>query len=212
MNINTIPSADVWNAIVGQYNTSVSWNALKNSLYGAYDQATGPSGPTNFENPFRPAEAANLLPGQSGAIQPSACTLMRPATMGASPQVPLFDYSTGTDVDNPQRSAAFRNGIRTRLGNMVTNRSSVFACWITVGYFEVDENDQLIDTSGAPISPDPTVPATPAAGTVAEIGADTGEQVRNRAFFIFDRSIPVAFEPGKNHNVEDAILIKSIIE
>jgi hypothetical protein len=27
-----------------------------------------------------------------------------------------------------------------------------------------------------------------------------------------DRSIPVAFEPGVNHNVDRAVLVKSIIE
>ena len=73
-------------------------------------------------------------------------------------------------------------------------------------YFEVDANGDLVNTKGGALT------TTPAAEDVAEIGADTGEQVRNRAFFMFDRSIPVAFEPGKNHNVENAILIKSLIE
>jgi hypothetical protein len=35
---------------------------------------------------------------------------------------------------------------------------------------------------------------------------------RNRAFYIFDRSIPVAYEKGKDHNVRDAILLRRIIE
>lgn len=35
---------------------------------------------------------------------------------------------------------------------------------------------------------------------------------RNRAFFIFDRSIPVAYEKGKNHNLQDAILLRRIIQ
>jgi hypothetical protein len=34
----------------------------------------------------------------------------------------------------------------------------------------------------------------------------------HRAFYIFDRSIPVAFEPGKTHNVWDAVLLRRIIE
>ena len=34
----------------------------------------------------------------------------------------------------------------------------------------------------------------------------------NRAFAIFDRTIPVAFERGKNHNVDKAILVKRFIE
>ena len=103
---------------------------------------------------------------------------------------PLFDFDNTTAAYNSDRSAYFRNAQRQRLGNLVTNKSSVFAIWVTVAYFEVDEN-----------------------GLVgAEVGSDTGEITRNRGFFIFDRSIPMAFEPGKNHNVERGILVQSMIE
>ena len=34
----------------------------------------------------------------------------------------------------------------------------------------------------------------------------------HRAFYIFDRSIPVAFDPGKDHNVWDAVLLRRIIQ
>ena len=220
VNVNMIPPnaagstlSTVWSAVVGEYQpgsgAQISWAALKNSLYGTYAAGTGPTGPTDFENPFRPASAANLLPGQTNAIAPSACTLMRPQQIGTSPQVPLFDYQSTLESDNTNRNAAFRNSVRTRLGNLVTNKSSVFACWITVGYFEVDQNDNLVDINGTPIVTDPTMVPTTAA---AEVDADIGEQVRNRGFFIFDRSIPVAFEPGKNHNVDKAILLKSLLE
>ena len=218
VNVNTIPPSNedstastVWDALIAE---QVTWGDFKDSLYGDADKETGPSGPTNFENPFRPTVAANLVPGVTDKLVGSACTLLRSGDMAG---MPLFDYTSGSPADNSNRSAAFRNLNRTRLGNMVTTKSSVFACWITVGYFEVDEDGNLLDRM------DPNTPLVPANNIdqdmlevspdqVAEIGADTGEQVRNRAFFIFDRSIPVAFEPGKNHNVEKAILIKSIIE
>jgi hypothetical protein len=86
--------------------------------------------------------------------------------------------------------------MRQRLGSMVTTRSSVFAIWITIGFFEVDENGSLVNTASG--------------GT--EIGADTGDVQRHRAFYIFDRSIPMAAEPGKNHNVDRGVLVRSIIE
>ncbi|MGI9459148.1 MAG: hypothetical protein ACR2NF_04040, partial [Pirellulales bacterium] len=35
---------------------------------------------------------------------------------------------------------------------------------------------------------------------------------RNRGFYIFDRSIPVAYEQGQDHNVRDAILLRRIIQ
>jgi len=34
----------------------------------------------------------------------------------------------------------------------------------------------------------------------------------HRAFYVIDRSIPVAFEPGKPHNVRDAVVLRRIIE
>ena len=73
----------------------------------------------------------------------------------------------------------------------VTPRSNVYAVWITVGFFEVD----------------------PSTGQLRqEAGIETGEVQRHRAFYVFDRTIPVAFEPGENHNVERAVLLKRFIE
>ena len=73
---------------------------------------------------------------------------------------------------------------------MTTTRSSVFSVWITIGYFEVDA-EGLIG---------------------AEVGSETGEIRRDRGFYMIDRSIPVAFEPGKNHNVDRAILVRSYLD
>jgi len=156
-------------------------------------------------NPFRPADAANLVPGVTTLIPESACTLLRPRVPTPPSADPLFDYNSTDVSNNSLRSAAFRNGLRTRLGNMVTTKSSLFAGWITVGYFQVDEDDVLVDEAGNPVTPTSPIPA-------AEIGVAEGEQVRNRAFFIFDRSIPVAYEPGKNHNIENAIRVMTIID
>ena len=45
-----------------------------------------------------------------------------------------------------------------------------------------------------------------------ELESDTGEIKRHRGFYIIDRSIPVAAEPGKAHNVEDCVLLQRFIE
>jgi len=79
------------------------------------------------------------------------------------------------------KDAYFRYDMQKRMANMVTTRSSVFAVWITIGYFDTDGNEIQ------PIR-------------------------RNRAFYIFDRSIPVGYETGKDHNVRDAILLRRIIQ
>jgi len=77
------------------------------------------------------------------------------------------------------------------LANLVTTRSNVYAIWITIGFFEVN----------------------PASGRLGkELGSDTGEVKRHRGFYIVDRSIPVAYQPGENHNVDRAILVRRFIE
>jgi hypothetical protein len=49
--------------------------------------------------------------------------------------------------------------------------------------------------------------------TVRESVANDPDSIKlHRAFYIFDRSIPVAFEPGKDHNVWDAVLLRRIIQ
>ena len=52
--------------------------------------------------------------------------------------IPLFSESfTAPSIDG-ERNPYFYYQPMTRLGNLVTNRSNVFAIWITVGYFEVE--------------------------------------------------------------------------
>ena len=45
-----------------------------------------------------------------------------------------------------------------------------------------------------------------------ELGSDTGEIRRHRAFAIIDRSIPVGFRRGEDLNVENTILLRRFIE
>ena len=49
--------------------------------------------------------------------------------------------------------------------------------------------------------------------TVRESVANDPDSIKlHKAFYIFDRSIPVAFEPGKDHNVWDAVLLRRIVQ
>lgn len=99
--------------------------------------------------------------------------------------------SGGTDVrpdreeDFPQldRNPAHAIYTATRLANTVTTRSNVFAVWITLReYVGTSPND------------DP-------------------DSVRyHRGFYIVDRSIPVGFEAGKDHNVWDCVRLRRVIE
>lgn len=93
-----------------------------------------------------------------------------------------------TYADTPQANrnsdlnSFFRYQTAGRISNTVTPRSNVFAVWVTVGYFPVGQS-----TEDQPLK-------------------------RHRAFFIYDRSIPVGYDPGKNNNVRDGVLLRRIIQ
>jgi hypothetical protein len=158
-----------------------------------------------FEVPFRSLTAPdNTTLGVTGVDQ---TLLRRLGAPGNYVNQPLFadpgdPFPTG--ADNSLRSPYFRYQALQKLGNVATVRSNVYAVWITVGYFEV-----------VPVQYNPNDPAErfPDGFTLGqEIGSDTGEMVRHRAFYIFDRSIPMAFERGETHNVQNGIVLERYIE
>ena len=192
ININTVLDPRVWNGLMGGFGT----DEFSGVDYPQWDASRdGRNGSFKYSNPYRPAHSNNLVPPGIGVVDPVQCGLFR-AMHGSNR--PLFDYDSDPKIAfaNDDRAAYFRNQMRQRLGNLVTSRSSVFAIWITVGYFEVKADGSLRKSGGVGV----------------ESGSESGEVNRPRAFFIMDRSIPVAFEPGKNHNVDRAVLVKTIIE
>lgn len=120
----------------------------------------------------------------NGAL--TAATLLRKR---AAPDIPLFNIRT--DVGGANAAHAFNEYLPiTRLANLTTNRSNVFAIYMTIGYFEFD----------------------PSTGLTQEYGWDNGKTRRHRGFYVVDRSIPVAFEPGVDHNTDNCVLMRRIIE
>ncbi|MDO4585916.1 MAG: hypothetical protein Q4C95_01315 [Planctomycetia bacterium] len=111
-----------------------------------------------------------------------------------------------------------------RLSGLLTNRSNVFAVWVTIGYFEVERavpgvNIPNIDPDGNPIGNEFNNPGYkyyhyyqaiyPDGYTYGkELGSDYGETKRNRSFYIIDRSIPVDFRRGQSANYKNSILIQ----
>jgi hypothetical protein len=194
-----------------------------------------PNVPTLFANPFQPyssgydvpVETLRRRPNAAGQADPNGtprefveATLLRPDPL--DPTRPLMAPETVIDdavlsgqgesatVGAGDARAAYRDGDRNpyfryetlkKLGNTVTTRSNVYAVWITVGYFEVTPNASL----ARDVYPDGYVLG-------AELGSDSGEIVRHRLFGVIDRSIPVAFQRGEDHNVRNAISLKRIIE
>jgi hypothetical protein len=175
--------------------------------------APNSSFPSIFSNPYRAQDAGDLVPNITGLQRTSIdAGFLRSQSVNSSPAMnSLIAYdqataTTPTQYDNTNRNPYFRYQRYQKLGNLVTTRSNVFAVWITVGYFEVDPytgggNTQVFDA------------AHPDGYTLGqEVGLDSGNVVRHRAFYIIDRSIPVGFLPGSRLNTDECILVKRMIE
>lgn len=226
INVNTINDPQVWEAIAKQYpymDPSVDGQSFYNKLIrsrqgyagGAY--AVNSGYPTIFANPFRSGTSADIMPdvpSGAGSMRqqlPVNATLLRqdPDTNN----VPLFSFAsqstmtqigdiTRNKLNNSDRNAFFKHQPLAKVANMLTTNSNCFAVWITVGYFEVED---------APTGYDPNV-YPDGLRLAGEVGALSGDVKRHRGFYLIDRSIPVAFEPGENHNVDRCIVVRRMIE
>ncbi len=193
--------------------------------------------PSLFANPFRSFEGPHLVP-LDVLYQAATCQAMTPGT-AASPGMdidatllrqdptpstgqyrPLFGFDAGIpggtpgsnrQFNNDQRNPYFRYQNLQRLGNLVTTRSNVFAVWITVGYFQVQKYNPATPVPGVTVANQQFI-YPDGYQIMGELGADTGEVKRHRAFYIFDRSIPMGYQRGHDNNVSNGILLSRMIE
>lgn len=135
----------------------------------------------------------------------------------STPSMLDLNYDDATGRYDTTTTPYFRNQGRQRLMNMTTNRSSVFAVRVTVGYFRLEVAQVPVINSASAGTPYANL--TDADFTVVwketigqEYGIESGTNKRERAFYLIDRSIPVGFLPGENLNVEKTILLKRYIE
>jgi hypothetical protein len=210
MNINTIFDFREWRAIAHgfpEYDSQAFFdNQLVRSRRG-YDASQFGSYPTIFANPFRSSTSSDLMPNVLDMRKTGVeVGLLRPDPTSGNGNInnsvkPLFASVSGQAYDNVNRNPYFKYRGINRLANLVTNHSNVYAMWITVGYFYVEPNPTGLDAAHVD-----------GMRLAAEVGSDTGSIERHRGFYLIDRSIPVAFEAGEDHNVDRAILIRRQIE
>ncbi|HVX12626.1 MAG TPA: hypothetical protein VHC22_15710 [Pirellulales bacterium] len=138
-------------------------------------------------------------------------TLLRPSPANSS--LALFDdtafdttnlgatYMTSTNYPfrDAAVNAAFQYQMFTRLGNTTTNRSNVYAIWVTLGKFQVQS------VAASPTNPDGYKLLQPYLDA-------TGNQVVTRGFYIFDRSIPMGFQRGQDLNIEKGMLMERVLQ
>ena len=161
--------------------------------------------PTRYARPFRAFSGSSLVPLSSMESPPNsgkregeiASTLLR-----AHPDndaLSLFQVASTSNFNDTNRNPFFRYQSLSRLANLVTTRSNVYAVWITVGYFEAEW-----------VGVGPAYPDGYRLGR--ELGSDTGDIKRHRAFYLIDRSIPAGFVRGQDLNVGNTILLNRFIE
>lgn len=262
VNINTIANGAVWHGLFhgsakrhgkdpGHPTIDDDYFASVRRGYGTFGQGPtqlDPNSPTLFANPFRSAEAGDLVPTAlmlRTGIQPTLLrTMGKPASTTPQPanddlyftntdvvqtasaaqtdDVPLFaaatlgSINTANNYRDSNRNPYFRYSPLSRLSSLTTTRSNVFAIWVTIGFFEVEEVEPWSEvTDKARYGNDPEVynrvyPDGYRFGK--EAGIETGEVERVREFAIVDRTIPVAFEPGANHNIGEMIRLRRKIK
>lgn len=202
ININTMTGPDVWRGVMGDPTNAgspdywVSWADIDTTT------ATGRRGSSDsigrFAGSFRG-------PWRSTTVSSLGATIMRPNRtnnpVAGSERTPLLQRQTGPSTsaldfspramrDHRRHAQSLLSGL-IRTANLFDKQSNVYAVWVTVGYFEVNENGVSIGR---------------------ELGQDTGETTRHRGFYIVDRSIPVGYQRGVNHNVDKAVLLRRFIE
>ncbi|MDR3108614.1 MAG: hypothetical protein LBU65_02855 [Planctomycetaceae bacterium] len=162
----------------------------------------------------------------------SDSTLLRPVYKGASlrhdnildAEAPLFAHMLGGTMAS--RSQYYP---MSRLSEMTTSRSNVFAVWITVGRFAVSRKyENHNDWKNNYVDGNPVATALPALIALGsdpdnmfhslypdgrmlkeEIGTNgKGEVIRRREFLIIDRTDPVGFRRGEKLNSGDTIKLR----
>ncbi len=140
------------------------------------------------------------------ALMKSQPNPLQPPNTAVTPDQFTISGGNAACIDY-NRNPYFRYQLMQKLGSVTSTHSNVFAIWITVGYFEVTpaQNPGQTDRNGNLVYPD-------GYQLGQELGSDTGDIVRHRAFYIFDRSIPVGFVRGQDINQDKATLLKRYIE
>ncbi|MDO4628600.1 MAG: hypothetical protein Q4C70_05410 [Planctomycetia bacterium] len=183
ININTIYDETVLAALLNRERSDSSISTIFNKLPGS---STGGS-TSGAQKAFR---SIAEVPGES--ILRDFSTFKRTADAGGG--------STGS---SSEFHPFYRLEDYYRLANLTTTRSNVFAVWVTMGFFEVDGNDNPISGNSQTGS---------GSTRYRELGEAFGNVKRYRSFYLIDRSIPVGFERGKNHNAENVILLKRMLQ
>lgn len=181
VNLNTIQSDAVWEAVV------------QGSVRRDPDPVRSKKPPfglvkarTSGTSAADVGYAELVSSGTAGTLHPAKSTPQLLNLSGNDGIKPLIIRNDANSIPDSNLNPMHEYHTALRLGNIATNRSHVFGIWITL---------RTIPTTGT--------------GTPPPIDRDA---IRlHRMFLLYDRSIPVGFAPGHDHNVRDGILVQRVI-
>jgi hypothetical protein len=213
------------------FNTVALLRAGTDQILGTQDDRPFVFGADGYDPVTTFGRRYSLLRGAS-----SDALFTLPDDFGSLVAVPYDTFATNRTGE--YRNPWFKQELLRKISSQVTTRSNVFAVWITVGYFEVLEEPVAdgADNDGDGELNSPTDPMygkaladgvdnAPANGLIdegidepdelmprlgRELGSDTGNVTRHRAFYVIDRTRSVGFDPDLDP--KDMILYRRIIE
>jgi len=198
ININTIWDPDTFQAMCDAQPTNFFTAQAVTSIYQAMTSSRTPNASgvpgggadrpfLGMAAPFAPVCQQYPNAGPSGFGVSIDDTILRPdpAVVPQQQQPPTATFDPLKRLLQPNPNSAqgqlvaqagdqpyLRMELLNKIFNNVTTRSNVFAVWLTVGFFEVNDNN---GTANPPL-------------LLREIGRSENRQVRHRMFAIIDRS------------------------
>ncbi|HEU5118386.1 MAG TPA: hypothetical protein VFT74_17370, partial [Isosphaeraceae bacterium] len=131
-----------------------------------------------------------------------------PYQLGSASPLAAAADPANADFDRRQHPY-FRTELMQKMMNLSTVRTHQFACWITVGFFEVAEegNPQILATASGRLSPFNVVDQLG-----KELGAAEGKSTRYKLFCVIDRSRADAYNPAEPEDFNNYIVYSNRIE
>ena len=188
INLNTIWDPEIFRALCDAQPSNYFAPADVEQIYQWMLASRTPRGtPGPNDRPFKALASANFLPSgtpyadgngisdtllRANPLHPMYNAVKRPVRLFEVIKRPLAHESI---QDHPYQ----RYELLTKIFNQVTTRSHVFAVWLTVGFFEVN------DASTQPVK------------LGEEIGRAQLRHVRHRMFALVDRSALITLFPGQ---------------
>lgn len=176
VNLNTITSDAVWEAVVQGTVPRIDAEDTTRPPYGLV------RGRTSGRETSTPRFAELASTGTAGTLNPAKTTGQLLSLSGVNDR-PTLVLNGANSIPDAEINPAHSFFTAMRLGNIATNRSHVFAIWITLRTMERTST-----------------------------GIDRDTVAFHRMFLLFDRSQPLAFEAGRDHNVRDGIVLRRVLQ